>query len=365
MSLFKPAYYDMKKDLSRREDALCREKSRSKLRKAALDADLDSRLRAIAVKRLGDADVCEAVLMERAGKDPCQKVCSEGAYHAAAETLGDPSRLARILRECGNWDMKAIVVAHLDDPALLEDLAINEGEKWGSDPYYTKVAQGAVGRLKDDAALTRVAVRAFHAYPAEDAAKRISTFEAVQEIALNSPYMGARIKAVDRLSDPSALTGPLRERLLPGILEDPTKGENRGPTELLALCGDGLARLLLYCTDNDRFGDRANRYRHMGDFKVEEAVPKADPDELYPALKRIYDKYANHTVGYHGRDSLRNVARCIGVMHDNGILTERIEAELPPTLKVHYADTDYYGDGYEKSARDEGDETMVLWHREG
>ena len=286
MGLFTPAYYNMKKSLDQRAEALRKENSKGRLRRVALDADIDSYLRTIAVKRLGEADVCEAMLMELAQKNPVQKIYSEAPYHAAAEMLGDPSRLEHILLKCGNWDMKAIIVSHLDNPALLEDLASNEGEKWGSDPDYTKVALEAVKQIKDNAALVRVALRTSHAYLAEEAAKRVSTFEAVQEIALNSPYMDAKIKAVDRLSDPSVLMEPLREQLLPGILEDPVKEQY--PTRLLALCGDDLARLLLYCTNNADFNDRATKYKYMGDFKVEETiVSKVDPDKLYSALKHI------------------------------------------------------------------------------
>lgn len=361
MNLFKPTYYNMKKDLSQRVIALQKEKIKSKLRKVALDTGLPTNLRAIAVERLSDADVCEAVLMEYAGKDPCQKVYSEGAYHAAAETLGDPSRLERILRECGNWDMKAIIVSHLDDPALLEDLAINEGEKWGDDPYYTKVIRAAVRQIKDDDALIRVAIRGDRD-AAVTAAECVCYSESCAEIALTSPHIRAKIKAVERMPDPSALVGPLRERLLPGILEDPTN--ETLPIKLLALCGDDLAGLLLYCTDNDQM----NKWRiehNKGFFNLEEAVvSKVDPDELYPALKRIYDSHAHHTLGFHGRDSLRNVSRCTQAMHKNGILAEQIEAEFPPTLNVHCTDVSYYGDGYEKSYDYEDDEIMEFWHRE-
>ena len=369
MNLFKPAYYNMKKDLSQRVIALQKEKSKSKLRKVALDTSLPTNLRAIAVERLGNADVCETVLMEYVG-NPNQDISARSFfsllseaefYHTVAETLGDQSRLERIFRECGNWDMKAIIVSHLDDPALLEDLAINEGEKWGGYPYYTDVARAAVRQIKDDDALIRVAIRGDRD-AAVTAAECVCYSESCAEIALNSPHIHARIKAVERMPDPSALTGPLRERLLPDILEDPTN--ETLPIKLLALCGDDLAGLLLYCTDNDQM----NKWRiehNKGFFNLEEAVvSKVDPDELYPALKRIYDSHAHHTLGFHGRDSLRNVSRCTQAMHKNGILAEQIEAEFPPTLNVHCTDVSYYGDGYEKSYDYEDDEIMEFWHRE-
>lgn len=232
MNLFKPAYYNMKKDLSQRVIALQKEKSKSKLRKVALDTSLPTNLRAIAVERLGNADVCETVLMEYVG-NPNQDISALSFfsllskaefYHTVAETLGDQSRLERIFRECGNWDMKAIIVSHLDDQTLLEDLAFNEGEKWGESTFYTRVAQAAIRRIKDDEALVRIAIRGDRD-AAVTAAECVCYSESCAEIALNSPHIRAKIKAVERMPDPSALAGPLRERLLPAILEDPTKFE--------------------------------------------------------------------------------------------------------------------------------------------
>ena len=362
MNLFKPAYYNMKKNLAQRKEALRKEKSKSKLRKVAMDSGLDSSLRAIAIERLGNPEVCEAVLMERAGKDPTERIYSVEAYHAAAETLGDPSRLERILRECGNWDMKAIIVSHIEDPVLLEELAVKEGEKRHGYSYYSKVAKAAVGQIKDDDALVRIAIHG-DSDAAKEAACRVRYSESCEEIALNSPHIHARITAVERMPDPSALAGPLRERLLPDILEDPTRGENITPIKLLALCGDDLARLLRYCTENDQMNDWSIRH-NKGFFKLEDIVSKVDPEELYTALKRIYDKHVYHTVKFHGRDSLRNVSRCTQAMHKNGILAEQIEAEFPPTLNVHCTDVSYYGDGYEKSYDYEDDEIMEFWHRE-
>ena len=89
MGLFKPLYYNQKKPYRERVMALQNEKSRKRLRRAALDTDLDNRLQGIAIEKLQDPDLCEAVLMEFASKTPLDgpNNYQMERYHSATKTL--------------------------------------------------------------------------------------------------------------------------------------------------------------------------------------------------------------------------------------------------------------------------------------
>lgn len=69
MGLFTPVYYNEKKSYDERLKAVEEEKSERRLRKLANDAAVDIRFRAVAIRKLQDPSLCEALLMEYAGKD--------------------------------------------------------------------------------------------------------------------------------------------------------------------------------------------------------------------------------------------------------------------------------------------------------
>lgn len=358
MGLLTPVYYNQKKSYDERSEAIEKEKSKKRLQSAAKDPSLDGRLRAVAIKKLRDPSLCEAVLMELVEKDPLKEPndLQIFAYKAAARSLtemGEQSRLERIFHQCGNYGIQSIVVSCIENPTLLEEAAINSGEKFGPNPWYTKVAQSAVSKITDDAALARVTIHSFHPYPAMDASKHVRDDTQLLNIALHSPYIEARIVAVQRMSNPESIIMPLREELMPAISEDPMNLESEAI--LLALCGDTIANLILYFT-----GCEAKCVREgVRLCDLSEAL-KADPEILLPVLKKILETLLAGK-DYKTQKLIPRVAKCIRLMHENNIAPERIESDFPQTIQYEYEYRDYAGDDYDSAYDVENTETIVLW----
>ena len=128
MGLFKPLYNNQNKPYRERVMALQNEKSRKRLRRAALDTDLDNRLQGIAIEKLQDPDLCEAVLMEFASKSPFDGPNSYQMerYHSAARTLsamGEKQKLESIFHRCMSHRIQAVVISQIQNPELLEQVA--------------------------------------------------------------------------------------------------------------------------------------------------------------------------------------------------------------------------------------------------
>lgn len=357
MGLFTPVYYNEKKSYDERLKAVEEEKSERRLRKLANDAAVDIRFRAVAIRKLQDPSLCEALLMEYAGKDITKWPNDHESYvfQAAAQflaALGEQSRLERIFRQCRNYGIKSIVIKNIEDTAFLEKAAINQGEEFGPDPWYTKVAQNAVTRITDDSTLARVAIFSFHAYPAEDAAKRVKDEVQLQNIVLKSPYIGARINAAKRVQNTESLLVHLREELTPVITENPMGSYHQA--KLLGVCGDPLAKLVLYFTEGQK------GVREFDSRFTEKEVLKTDPDILLPLLKSVFQSLSaekNHA----DRERISRIAKCLRSMHENGISSRRIEAEFPKTIQYDFQYVEYAGDDYDSGYRTGGTETITLW----
>ena len=348
MGLFKPVYYNEKKSESQKRQAMEKEKNPGRLRKAALDQSLDYELRAIAIGNLRDPEVCEAVLMEYAGRNPKEGPVSFLCmpYNAAAGVLaelGDQARLERLLDKCSSHAIQAIIVGQIKEPALLERTAIHPGDN-------TDLAKSAVDRIEDDAALARMAIQTTDQWAALKAAKRVNDEAEKGRIVLHSPHLDARIEAARRMNSPAALAEPLRAELMPKIAENPTQS----PCEahLLALCGDDVARIVLYCIDHDQDGSVSWGRQH-----AKEVALQADPDVLFPLLKRTLEAHLS-SKDYYTMNCVPRVAELIRHIHDHGVAAERIEAELPRTIDYDYQFSGYVGDSRETG---EGKKTVTLW----
>ncbi len=348
MGLFKPDYYNEKKSESRKKQAMEKEKNPGRLRKAALDQSLDYELRAIAIGNLRDPEVCESVLMEYAGRNPKEGPVSFLCmpYNAAAGVLaelGDQARLKRLLGKCSSHAIQAIIVGQIKDPALLERTAIHPGDN-------TDLAKSAVDRIEDDAALARMAIQTTDQWAALRAAKRVNDEAEKGRIVLHSPYLDARIEAAKRMSSPATLAEPLRAELMPKIAENPTQSPYEA--QLLAVCGDDVARIVLYCIDHDRDGSVSWGRQH-----AKEAALQADPDVLFPLLKRTLEAHLS-SKNYYTMNCVPRVAEVIRHMHDHGSAAERIEAELPRTIDYGYQFGGCVGESLETG---EEKETVTLW----
>lgn len=360
MGLFTPVYYNEKKSDDERSKAIQKERNSKKLQKVAKDFEIGGWLQAIAIEKLRDPSLCEMLLMKYAGKDPIKKLYDLDAYKAAARSLaemGEQSRLEQIFSQCGNYGIQSIVVSFIENLTFLEEAAINPGEEYGQNPWYTEVAESAVSKITDDAALARVAINSFHNYPAEDAAKRVRGDAQLRDIALQSPFIKARINAVRRMSDSESIIMSLRDEFMPVILENPMKSTFQAI--LLALCGDTVAKLVLYFTGWEEQCVREGIQECNSHF-AESEVLKTDPEILLPVLKKILETLLadkNHETW----ELVPRVAKCLRLMHENNIASEQIESNFPQTIQYDFEFMVYYGDGYDGGERKNGSETITLW----
>ena len=89
---------------------------------------------------------------------------------------------------------------------------------------------------------------------------------------------------------------------------------------------------------------------------------EADPDILYPVMKKLLTELAGRTEDHAGEMRLIPViAGCIRLLHDSGILPERIETDFPHTVRYRYSYTEYAGDGYEGRYTGEKSGEATVW----
>ena len=356
MGLFKPLYFNQKKPYHERSMALQNEKSRKRLRNAALDTTLDIGLRGVAIEKLQDPELCEAVLMEFASKGPFDgpKSYQMERYNSAARTLsaiGEQQRLERIFHQCVSHQIQAVVISKIQNPALLEQVAVNADETYGA--WHFKVSENAVRQIQDERSLARVAIQAEQGHVAEDAVKRIDDGNLLRDIALKSSHNAARVKAIRRLPDATALIEPLKNEVAQMIVEHPL--DSYWEIKLLAVSGDKTGRILSVCTKV------LDPVRDLGSCVKDEEILEADPDILYPAMKRILKELDNTPSKPNGRIIFSQTASFIKLLHDFGIKTRQIEAELPKTITYQYDYTEYSGDDYDSGYRNEGMDEVTLW----
>lgn len=267
MGLFRPAYYSRKLDFHRRERAIEKERNADRLKKAAINKELDDNLRVIAIRRLNDPEVCESLLMDFPGPVKhyvWERDFGQKPYEAAAQVLaglGDQIRLGRIFRSSQSHGIQEIVITHIMDPELLEEAAINRERK-----YSTETSANAIARIQDEEVLARIAICSISS--GKYAAKRVSDETLLGKIVLQCPVLDTRIEAARRMDNPDAVLSPVREEIEAGMCESPQAPE----VELLAWCGDPTARVIYGCT------------RGTEDWELrfsKDDVLKADPETIY------------------------------------------------------------------------------------
>ena len=356
MGLFKPLYNNQNKPYRERVMALQNEKSRKRLRRAALDTDLDNRLQGIAIEKLQDPDLCEAVLMEFASKTPLDgpNNYQMERYHSATKTLStleEQKRQEKIFHQCVSHRIQAVIISQIQNPELLEQVAVNAGERYGA--WHFKVSENAMRQIQDEATLARIAIQSEQGHVAEDAVKRVADGNLLRDIVLKSPHIEARVKAIRQLPDTKSLIEPLKRELAQQIMDYPL--DSCWEIRLLAVSGDKTGRILFRCTEGTDTKEEI-----CSDVKDTEAL-EADSDILYPALKRILEELCNTPSRPNIQRIFSSAARCIRLLHEHGIKTEEIEAELPRTIEYRYESTDYAGDDYDSAYRCEGTDEVVLW----
>ena len=302
--------------------ALVRIKDPSILRAVALDAGVQYQLRIIAIKTLKDPDICESVLMEYASQmeyfnDYRKEICDCAAL--TLYSLGDEARLEDILKKCSaESSVQNIVMSYIQNQSLLEQAAMDEdGRFWSSSSV-------AVRKINDEKILLRIALNARDSDARKAAAKKLKSELFLQEFVVsnnNSIYL--RLEICKRLHDRSAILNPLKEELLPVIVNDPWRHQNE--ISLLARCGEMVSRVLRYCLHS--FGDPQTY-----EFNIKDLVLQSDHDMLYQALKNLLtallDWVDENAVYRFGPD----VAECIKLLHDSGIMTAQIERDFPKVV---------------------------------
>ena len=354
--LFKPIYYNEKKSYGERAAALEEENSTKKLKAASLDPELGDRLRAVAIKKLKDPEVCEMVLMEFSSGKPMDgpDKYNEERFISAAKTLkglDEQNRLEELFDKCGSHRIQAIIVQNIENTVLLEKAALNEAEAYG--PWYLGVSSNAIEALRDEEVLARIAINGMIGHAAEDSAKKVNSSELLQKIVTESKSISARVNAVRRLNDTSAVLPALRKELAPVIIEKPL--DSYWEIRLLASAHDAAGRIMAYCTDAP-----GSLQKDYPDCIKSDEVLLAEVEIIYPFLRNIFSELT-YKMDTNAWDKLPNVCKCIKLLHDNGIMIEQIEKDFPKTIDYTCNVVDYSGGDYDSRYSAERGNKIDIW----
>lgn len=354
--MFKPVYFNDKKSFTERASALRNETSAGKLKKAALDSNIDIRLRAIAIRQLKSPEVCETILMEYAnGKstDGPQKNFNEH-FIASAETLAsldEQQRLERIFNTCVSNRVQAIVIANIENSELLEKAALNEGEIYG--PWYMGVSENAVSAIRNEELLARIAIHGTSGHATEDAVKKISDSVLLQKVVTEASDISVRVNAVSRLDDASRIIPKLKEEFSQKIINAPI--DSPWEIRLLASSKDATGRIMAYCTESYN-----TIKKDYNDVIENSEVLEADADIVYSFLKNLY-KELSEKMDNKAWDYLPKVSGCIKLMHDSGIKKELIEKDFPKTLDYSCKVEECAGDDYDSAYSSNRKNSVSFW----
>ncbi len=336
------------------------------LREYVLGKKGDGHLRGVAMIRLNDPDLCEAVLMERASDAPVKEPLADDreVYEKAAQFLsdrGEQERLEKIFASCMSRIIQAIIISVIENEDLLLKVAIDEKEEY----FYPAIGYSgpnapyeAVGQINNNDKLALIALQATNIRTSIQAVAKINSQKLLGEILKKSLHIRIKREALRRISDVRKYADPIRNEMIPGIIDAPLGSDDE--IGLLAMTGDKTGRALLWLVNGDGSNGRDNKIP----LDIQPEILEADADILIAAIKNIIKELSNDPSrsGIHGL--FKRTAACIGLLHENGIKRERIEKEVPKSLTYHYDyyvhDICYEADLFEVGHYT-GDETVTFW----
>ena len=337
MNFFKPAYYNKKKSPDRRLEAIAKEKNAARLKKAALDSELEDKVRAEAIRQLDDPEVCETILTTNLESAYVWESDYPEHYRAAAEALAkakEEARMWTIYEKTINWKVRSAIIDNTENKDLLEEAAIYAE---------SHTAERAIARIQDEAVLTRIACSSSCA--GNRAVMKITSDAALREIVLKGVNADTRVEAIRRIKDPESVMPQLTTELLPIMAEGATSSE----TKLLALSGEPTARLIL-----------ASRGENIGTGITEADYRNADPDILFNSIRRTLDQFL-HSVQCANEEIIPAAAFILRNMHELGIKSKEIEQSYPKTIEYSYCHN-YWTDEEYKYDKDTYTDAVTIWH---